>query len=278
MTELAFAKLHGLGNDFVLADLDAAAGVALASAQVRFLADRRRGVGADQVLALAARPDGAWDYRIWNADGGEVGQCGNGARAAYAYLERRGRVRAGQAVSLRTAAAAIEVAGGADGPRARLGVPAFEPAAIPLRRAARADLYEIEHGGRKIAFAALAVGNPHACVWTDDLAAAPLAELGARLNEEKRDFPEGVNLSFLQLAKDGTVAMRVRERGAGETPACGSAAAAAACVCFRTHGMAEIEAVMPGGRLRAGWDGEGPAWIEGAVTYVYDGRIVLPGA
>ncbi|MBF2734671.1 MAG: diaminopimelate epimerase, partial [Betaproteobacteria bacterium AqS2] len=223
-TETAFAKLHGLGNDFVLLDLDAA-GVALTAEQVRFLADRRLGVGADQVLALAARADGGWDYRIWNADGGEVGQCGNGARAAYAYLARHGRVRDGAAVTLRTSTTTIEVTGGDTGPRARLGVPAFAPAAIPLRRDAQADLYEIEHEGQTVAFAALAVGNPHACVWTDDLAAAPLASLGTRLNEEKQDFPEGVNLSFLHKAADGTVAMRVHERGAGETPACGSAAA-----------------------------------------------------
>ena len=185
---------------------------------MRLLADRRLGVGADQVLALAARADGGWDYRIWNADGGEVGQCGNGARAAYAYLARHGRVKDGVAVKLRTSTAEIEVTGGKEGPRAQLGVPEFKPAAIPLRRKKREDHYQLEHDGAKIYFDALSLGNPHACVWTEDIDKEPFIELGKRLNEEKDDFPEGVNLSFIQPLKYGLMAMWVYERGAGEDP------------------------------------------------------------
>lgn len=277
MAELRFAKMHGLGNDFVVIDALSAPGVKLSAGQVRRLADRRGGVGADQVLLLGPGEGDEISYRIWNADGGEVAQCGNGARAAHVLLKQRGHVDG--ASKLRTAAGLLEVRDGGRGPRALLGEPAFEPAAIPLQRPARQDRYPYSGGGLATDFAALALGNPHALFWVEDVASAPVAAVGAQLNEAGDDFPRGVNVGFASPPQDARLTLRVHERGVGETPACGSGAAACAAVCFVEHGLAEVEIALPGGELLAGWSGPGTsAWIEGAVAHVFDGTFPLESA
>ena len=269
MAEIEFAKMHGLGNDFVvLAAANLPAGFPDHQA-VRAIADRRCGIGCDQLLIVgAAADDGSFPYRIFNADGSEVAQCGNGARCAYQYLRLRNRCT--ERCVLTTAAGSIEVIEGKRGnPRALLGLPRFAPAEIPLAVDERQDVYQVSWQGQQWSFAALALGNPHAVIEVADVEQAPVAQLGEFLNACDM-FPERVNASFVQRLGRGRIRQRVYERGVGETPACGSAAAAAAVAA----GGGEIEVQMNGGVLVAGWEGPGtPAWIEGAACESFRGSF-----
>ena len=272
MPEVTFAKLHGLGNDFVMVDGVKDPGAAIDPGIAARLADRRTGIGADQVLLLGRGEDGEFTYRIWNQDGGEVAQCGNGARSAHYFLRDRGYC--GERTRLRTSAGLIEVRDGKLGPRAFLGVPRFEPGDVPLAREARQEEYGLEWRGRRLTFASLSIGNPHAVFWVDDDATAPVQELGEELNGGG-DFPQGVNASFAVRTSDDSIRMRVYERGVGETPACGSAVAACAVVAYGPS-SSEFKVTVRGGELLAGWDGEGSqAWVEGAVAHVFDGTVDL---
>ncbi len=271
MPETRFAKMHSLGNDFVVLDGIAAGLPDLDAASVRAVADRRRGIGCDQLLLLGpVGADGAFGYRIFNADGGEVAQCGNGARCAFAYLSSRGYC--GKRCTLRTAAGTIAVSQGPSGPRALLGEPRFDPAQIPLAASGRQDRYEANWRGETWQFAALSIGNPHAVFVVDDAEDAPVDELGSFLNRSDL-FPERVNVGFAQPLPSRAIRLRVFERGVGETPACGSAAAAAAVALARPADLqAGIEVIANGGRLAAGWDGPGhAAWIEGAAVESFAG-------
>ena len=276
--KVPYVKMNGLGNDFVLID---AADLPkpereLSPNQAYFLADRDKGVGCDQVLELEATPDGSYFYRIWNNDGSRAYQCGNGARCAYAYLEQRGLLKDGKA-ELYTDAVTIEVVAGATGPRAFLSHPIFDPREIPFDRQQQQHRYRYDLDGQDYEFAALSLGNPHACIWVDDVQNFPLEDLAFSLSRVC-DFYEGVNLSLMQRTGDQEIVLRVHERGAGETKACGSAAAAAACVFFQDHQCEAITVKMPGGELKAGWDGKGSAWIEGAVEFEHEGHSALPPA
>ena len=274
--KIPYVKMNGLGNSFVLIDTNnlPEPQTELSQAQAMCLAvPPHRGIGCDQVLQLTEQPDGAYLYRIWNSSGSEAGQCGNGARCAYAYLKQCGRLKDGKVV-LRTNDATIEVADGATGPRALLSKPIFNPEEIPFRRQ-RQYRYRISLGGRDYKFAALGLGNPHACLWVDDVQVFPLEEMVYALDTAD-NFSAGVNLSLLQRTGDQAITLRVHERGVGETLACGSAAAAAACVFFQDHNCEAITVKMPGGELKAGWDGEKPAWIEGATKFEHKGRFTLP--
>ena len=272
MPEASFAKFHGLGNDFVMIDGIATPMPSVSSDQARYLADRRHGIGADQVLLLTKGDDDEFCYRIWNQDGGEVAQCGNGARSAHAFLRRRGYAEG--RTRLRTSAGLLEVEDGKRGPRAYLGVPSFEPSEIPLARKVRLDSYPLSWQGYELSFAAVAVGNPHCVFWVKDVNEAPVAELGEYLNSSE-DFPEGVNVSFACKTAKDKISLRVHERGVGETPACGSAAAACAAIaCDPSTRVFEI--VVQGGDLLAGWEGEeAKAWVEGEVSHVFDGTIEI---
>ena len=266
--KISFVKMHGLGNDFVIVDGIATPDLEIDNARAQALADRRHGIGADQVLLLKRNSQAQFDYRIWNADGNEVTQCGNGARSAYAFLRRRDYCS--NSVTLRTAAGSIKVAAGPTGPRAYLGLPAFEPDHIPLARPTRCDRYQMTWNDTKLEFAAVAIGNPHAVFWVADVAAAPVATLGAALNDTP-DFPAGVNVSYAKRTGPQTITLRVYERGVGETPACGSAAAACAVVAH-TAEHNQFVITVPGGQLQAGWDGNNKAaWVEGKVNHVFDG-------
>lgn len=276
MAKVGFTKMHGQGNDFVMFDGVANALDSFTPDQARFLADRNRGVGADQVLLLSRDAGGEFGYRIWNADGGEVFQCGNGARAAHALLLLLGYSRG--AVTLRTAAGAIGVDAGELGSRAYLAEPCFTPAGIPLvRSAALGHRHDLMWEGHELSFAALGLGNPHAVFWVADVDRAPVARLGFSLNAGP-DFPTGVNVSFAERpAASVAYALRVYERGVGETQACGSGAAACAVVAHCEDGLTAIEVEVRGGKLRAGWAGPGTkAWVEGEVTHVFSGTVALP--
>ena len=273
--KVPYVKMNGLGNDFVLinaADFPTP-GQRLSSDQAFFLADRDNGIGCDQVLELAAEQDGSYSYRIWNKDGSRAYQCGNGARCAYAYLEQRGGLKDGK-VELYTDAVTIKVVAGATGPRAFLSYPIFDPLEIPFERKQQ-HRYHYNLDGQDYEFAALSLGNAHACIWVDNVQTFPLKDLAYELSGSENFF-EGVNLSLLQRTGDQEIILRVHERGVGETKACGSAAAAAACIFFQDYQCEAITVKMPGGELKAGWDGKGSAWIEGAVEFEHKGHSTLP--
>lgn len=271
---IAFSKMHGLGNDFVVID-DRQERLRPGPELLRHLADRRRGIGCDQVLiARAARAPAVARMQVYNADGSPAEQCGNGLRCFAAFLRRRGLVH-GESVD-------IEVAGGLTSAqfvgdamvRVGMGVPRFEPQAIPLRVARRLPSYRLEAGGETYTVAAVSMGNPHAVLEVEDVAAAPVAEVGARI-QASGWFPSGVNVGFLERVSPERLRLRVFERGVGETPACGSGAAAAVA-CARELGWVErsVAVDLPGGRLLVDYPGgAAELTMTGPATHVFDGEI-----
>ena len=273
---LRFSKMHGIGNDFVVAD---ATRSSLPNAeQIRFLADRREGVGCDQVL-MAVRPDDAGHdlgVVIFNADGSRAEQCGNGMRCMAVFARERGLV-ASDVITFETRGGGV-LARIQDGGsvRVRMGVPLFEPDRIPIASPRRAASYRLDVDGEEIRFAAVSMGNPHAVVRVPDVAAAPVARHGPALQVHPF-FPEGVNVGFVQPVSRERLRLRVFERGVGETRACGSGACAAV-VAGRLSGDldASTRVELPGGTLEVRWDGEGEAvWMSGPTAWVFDAEIEL---
>ncbi|MBN8728755.1 MAG: diaminopimelate epimerase [Xanthomonadales bacterium] len=287
---LAFSKMHGLGNDFVIVDCRARAWP-LDAVGMRAMGDRRRGVGFDQLLTIevASDPSCAFAYRIWNRDGTPAGQCGNGLRCVARWLQREGSLASGTA-RLQGPAGPVEVTLLESGEvRADMGEPRFQPADVPLRAAGVADAYPValaatepeaparETQPMRLAVGAVSMGNPHAVLEVEDVATAPVTVLGPRL-ERSPDFPEGCNVGFAAVASRGRIGLRVWERGAGETPACGSGAAAAVAVLRRRGALdREVEVRLPGGSLRIDWPGPGhPLQMTGPASFVFEGRWPLP--
>jgi len=274
---LAFTKMHGLGNDFVVIDAIAQT-VDLTAEQVRFLADRRFGVGCDQLL-LVQRPQTAeadFRYRIYNADGGEVEQCGNGARCFARFVRDKGLTDR-DTIRVETLGGPITLVVEADEQvRVNMGVPRLEPAEIPFTAPARAERYELDVDGTPCAIGAVSMGNPHAVLRVDDVDTAPVASLGPRI-ESHPAFPNRVNAGFMQVVDRGHIRLRVFERGAGETLACGTGACAAAVV-GRVQGLLDdtVAVDLPGGRLVISWNGPGePVFMTGPATNVFEGTIEL---
>jgi len=274
--KLTFTKMHGLGNDFVVID-----GVRQdfrgTPALFRQLGDRRFGVGCDQivVVAPASVPDADFDYRIWNSDGSESGMSGNGSRCVARFIREQG-LSAKDRIRLRTRTTAIELQLLPDGlVRVDAGVPRFEPAALPFTAPARAPRYSVTlAGSQMIEIGAVSMGNPHAVIETGDVATAPVEEIGRALQGHPA-FPERVNVGFLEVVDTGHAKLRVYERGAGETLACGSGACAAMAV-GRLWGRLgpEVEMQLRGGPLRLEWQGEGqPLYMTGPAVTVYRGEI-----
>lgn len=274
---LAFTKMQGLGNDFVVIDA-VSRPVVLTAAQLRRLADRHLGVGCDQVLLVEPAPGPGIDfgYRIFNADGGEVGQCGNGARCLARFLRESGlsdrdRVRVG------TASRVMELRIEADGQvSVDMGEPVFDPARIPLAVDAEAERYALEVDGETLSFGAVSMGNPHMLIEVADAGAAPVARLGPRL-ESHPLFPERVNVGFAQRLAPDRLRLRVYERGVGETRACGSGACAAVAVGRRQGWLDErVTVALTGGELVIHWHGPGTSlWMTGPAATVFQGRIDL---
>lgn len=275
--KLRFAKMHGLGNDFVVLDaLDAA--VKLSEPRVRELADRRTGIGFDQLLLLEAPKAGPFhaNYRIFNADGGEVEQCGNGVRCVARYLANRGLVKNGE-VRLGTIAGPVQAELTEDGMvRANMGVPRLEPAEIPFVASARAMVYELDVDGRTVEIGAVSMGNPHAILDVPDVDSAPVQELGPRIEHHAR-FPKRANVGFASWQDRKNMRLRVWERGTGETLACGTGACAAV-VWGRLLGWLDesVNVGLRGGKLVVSWRGEGePVWMTGPAVTVYEGQVEL---
>lgn len=265
--ELPFTKMHGLGNDFVVVN-GMERPVSLKAEQVRRIADRRRGVGCDQLLLLAPPRNEQADVllTVFNADGEEAEQCGNGMRCVAALLRERGLAR-GAGVTAETGAGLTRACFQEDGMiKVNMGRPRFES---PLRRA-------LELGGTRVEAAVLSLGNPHAVLFVADLEQAPVGELGPQAQQHPL-FPRGVNVGFAQVLDQARIGLRVYERGVGETPACGSGACAAAVAGIRTQNLApDLEVALQGGRLAVSWAGaDAPVWMTGPATTVYEGSIAL---
>ena len=273
---LKFTKMHGLGNDFVVINALEQA-VRLSPARARRIADRRYGVGCDQLLLVRpARRTGA-DFRfcVFNADGSRAEQCGNGIRCVALYLRERG-LAARAMLTAETDAGLVQLCFEGDLVRVNMGRPCFEPARIPLVGVEQQPLYRLRLAAAEVEVAALSLGNPHAVMLVDDVEQAPVAEYGAQLQEHAR-FPNGVNAGFMQVADESRVMLRVFERGVGETPACGSGACAAVVAGITMGRLArDVEARLRGGSLRISWAGDNePVWMTGPATTVYEGQINL---
>lgn len=274
---LNFTKMHGLGNDFVVIDAITQT-VELSPDEVRRLADRHFGIGCDQLLLVEAASSAEADfrYRIFNADGGEVGQCGNGARCFMKFVHDRGLTGKDQ-VSVETGGGILLLIREADGAiTVNMGIPRFEPADIPFDAPARDTHYALDTGAATVEIGALSMGNPHAVMRVDDIDTAPVAELGPLIERHAR-FPQRTNAGFMQILDADTVRVRVYERGAGETLACGSGACAAV-VAGRQWGQLNdtVKVILNGGELVVSWSGEGsPVMMTGPATTVYQGQIDL---
>ncbi|HWY25055.1 MAG TPA: diaminopimelate epimerase [Nevskia sp.] len=283
---LPFAKMHGLGNDFVVIDATRAPARELlrapSPALLSRLTDRRFGVGCDQVLLIepAPAPDFDFGYRIFNADGSEVGQCGNGSRCLARYV-REHRMSDKRDLRVRTSTTQMELHLLDDGRvRVNMGAPRFEPADVPMivDGGRRAPEYRISLAdGSTLAGGAVSMGNPHAVFEVADVDTAPVAQIGEELQHHPA-FPQRVNAGFIQFIDGGHARLRVYERGVGETLACGSGACAAMAV-GRLWGKlgARAEIQVRGGTLQLEWGGEGqPVWMTGPAETVYEGSLEWP--
>lgn len=276
MNTLRFSKMHGLGNDFIVINATEQA-VSLSESQVQFLADRRFGVGCDQVL-LVEPPQSAeadFRYRIFNADGGEVTQCGNGARCFARFVRDKGLTNK-DTIAVETASGLIYPTLQAHGTvTVDMGKPVFLPSQIPFDAEEQATTYMLalpEHG--KIEISALSMGNPHAVMLVDEVDKAPVAEIGPLVESHER-FPERVNAGFMQLLDANHIRLRVYERGSGETSACGTGACAAVISGIHRGLLAnEVTVSLPGGQLTISWpDEQSSVWMTGPAEQVFDGEI-----
>lgn len=274
---LRFTKMHGLGNDFVVID-GVRRQVALQPEDIRFLADRNFGIGCDQVLLVEPASDPAtalFRYRIFNADGGEVEQCGNGARCFAVFVRQQGLTRA-DTIAVETLAGRIVLAVEPDGQvRVDMGRPRFAPGEIPFLAQSSAEQYPLEVDDAIVTIGAVSMGNPHAVILVDDVHAAPVHRLGPLIERHPR-FPNRVNVGFAAIHGRDRIELRVYERGVGETLACGTGACAAMAVARRL-GLVDAQAQvdLPGGSLVLSWSGQGtdPVWMTGPATTVFQGQI-----
>jgi diaminopimelate epimerase len=269
--------MHGAGNDFIV--FDAPAGAVLPSPeQWRRLSARHTGIGFDQALVLEEprRPGTAVFYRIFNADGHEVEQCGNGARCIASLLLRRGRTSAG-AVTMDSPAGLIhakvlqpEIVS------VDMGVPNFDPRSLPFDASSEANVYVLEAGGSEVEIGAVSMGNPHAVLTVSSVESAPVDRLGPAIEHHRR-FPKRVNVGFMEITDRSHIRLRVHERGVGETLACGTGTCAAVAV-GRRHGRldAEVHVDTRGGELRVNWPGPGERiWLTGPAVVSFEGRVEI---
>ncbi len=275
--KLRFSKMHGLGNDFVVIDAIRQR-VDLTPDQVRFLADRHFGVGCDQLLVVerAQQPGVDFRYRIFNADGGEVEQCGNGARCFVRFVREQGltdkreiRVETKSGVITLTAADDINVT-------VNMGVPVFEPARIPFQSDSDAFVQPLDVAGGAVPITAVSMGNPHAVQVVADVDRAPVAQQGPLIESHPR-FPARVNAGFMQVVDAHHIRLRVYERGAGETLACGTGACAAVVAgIVRNLLESPVRVSTRGGELNIAWAGEGqPVLMTGPAVTVFEADIHL---
>ncbi len=269
--KIPFVKMHGLGNDFVLLDCVRQA-LPIHQGLVRSLCDRRHGIGADQLLVLEPSKRADYRMRVFNADGGEVEMCGNGIRCLAKYLVTQELLPEGEQ--------AIETKAGIIRPRVEgdlvtvdMGVPELDGPKIPVRMRGRIVDREVTLANEPRRITCVSMGNPHCVLFTDALAACPVRQLGPRIEIDPL-FPQRVNVEFVQVESPSRVSMRVWERGAGETAACGTgacAAAVASCLTGRTG--REVVVALPGGELSIRWAEDDHVFMTGPAEEVFRGEI-----
>ncbi len=274
---LEFTKMHGLGNDFLVLDLITQR-ARLDAAVIRRLADRNFGIGFDQLLVVEApqQPEVDFRYRIFNADGSEVSQCGNGARC-FARFVRDRRLTRKERLRVETASGIIELQiDGKGWVTVDMGKPRLTPAEVPFDAAETAVDYPLEVAGRTLQVAAVSMGNPHAVLRVDSVATAPVAELGPLIESHPR-FPARVNAGFMEVVNRREIRLRVFERGTGETLACGTGACAAVVAGIR-WGLLDrrVTVHLPGGDLDISWPADDASVrMTGPTARVYDGVLRL---
>ena len=274
---LRFSKMHGLGNDFMVIDAINQT-VNLNAETIRQWSDRHFGIGFDQLLMVepADRDNVDFRYRIYNADGGEVEHCGNGARC-FARFVRDKNLTEKATISVNTESGVIILHVNDDGQvRVDMGEPQFEPTRLPFSVTSLQSHYDLTINDQTLSIGAVSMGNPHAVLLVDHIDTAPVNDLGPRI-ESHRDFPNRVNAGFMQVIDDRHIKLRVYERGTGETMACGTGACAAVAV-GRQWGLLSnhVEVELAGGKLMVEWSGTGSTMMmTGPATHVFDGEILI---
>ncbi|KFF47848.1 diaminopimelate epimerase [Gammaproteobacteria bacterium MFB021] len=274
---LNFTKMHGLGNDFMVVDLISQRAY-LRDEQIRRLADRHFGIGFDQLLLVEPprQPDMDFRYRIFNADGGEVENCGNGARCFARFVIDQ-RLTHKRELRVETLGGPLTLKVDPDGRvRVDMGAPRFAPAAVPFSAEHDAPLHELQIEGQALALSVASMGNPHAVIEVEDIDSAPVETLGPALQRHP-SFPRQVNVGFMQIASPHAIRLRVFERGAGETLACGTGACAAVACGIRRGVLASpVEVTLRGGNLTLEWaGGDAPMIMTGPAERVFEGRVPL---
>ncbi|MDE1473225.1 diaminopimelate epimerase [Xenorhabdus bovienii] len=274
---MQFSKMHGLGNDFMVVDA-VTQNVYFSPELICRLADRRTGVGFDQLLVVEAPydPDLDFHYRIFNADGSEVSQCGNGARCFARFVRLKGLTNKRDIkVSTQTGRMVLSITND-DQVCVNMGEPDFEPQHVPFRAIKAEKTYIIRAIERTVLCGVVSMGNPHCVIQVEDVDTAEVEILGPVLENHDR-FPERANIGFMQIMNRSHIRLRVFERGAGETRACGSGACAAVAVGIQQDLLdSKVRVDLPGGSLQICWDGPGkPLYMTGPATHVYEGTIHL---
>lgn len=274
---LKFTKMHGLGNDFMVVDL-VSQRAKIFPDQVRELADRNFGIGFDQLLIVEppTDPDMDFKYRIFNADGSEVEQCGNGARCFARFVYDK-RLTSKKSINVETSGGNIQLNLTDDGGvTVDMGTPRLVPDTIPFVADSQQEKYQLDVDGETFSIGAVSMGNPHGVLVVEDVDTAPVEHLGPKIESHPR-FPNRVNVGFMQVVSRDEIRLRVYERGAGETLACGTGACAAV-VAGRLQGLLNevVEVHLPGGTLKIQWSGEGaPVMMTGPAARVFEGQIYL---
>ncbi|EKO3674460.1 diaminopimelate epimerase [Vibrio metschnikovii] len=270
-----FSKMHGLGNDFMVVDC-ITQNVFFSPELIRRLANRHTGVGFDQLLVVEAPydPETDFHYRIFNADGSEVEQCGNGARCFARFVRMKGLTnKYSLSVSTKKGKIILSIEED-DQVCVNMGIPEFEPSKIPFRAKQAEKTYIMRVDEQTLFCGAVSMGNPHVVTVVEDIATAEVERIGPLLESHER-FPERVNAGFMQVVNRQQINLRVYERGAGETQACGSGACAAVAVGILQDLLDDTVTVnLPGGRLEISWQGPGqPLYMTGPATHVFDGQL-----
>jgi len=274
---LRFTKMHGLGNDFMVVDLISQR-VHLSPEQIRYLGNRNTGVGFDQLLLVETpqSPNVDFRYRIFNSNGTEVEHCGNGARCFAKFVHDQ-RLTGKRDISVQTSNGRIMLKMRDDhAVEVDMGEPVLQPDQVPFEATTQAPSYSLEQDGHNYTLGVVSMGNPHAVLVVDDVASAPVFELGSKLEQHPR-FPNKANIGFMQIINRNTIKLRVFERGVGETKACGTGACAAVVV-GQQQGLLDtnVTTQLTGGNLAIQWQGPGHhLFMDGPATHVYEGQIKL---
>jgi diaminopimelate epimerase len=274
---MKFTKMHGLGNDFVVVDAINQR-IALSPKKIRFMANRHTGIGFDQLLVVeqTSQPNADFKYRIFNADGSEVGQCGNGARCFARFVRDKKLTDKDEIIVETKSGQLILRFADKDLITVDMGIPRHLPSEIPLIAEQEARFYTVKMNDTEKAFGAVSMGNPHAVLQVNDIKTAPVEIVGEAL-ESHAIFPERANIGFMQVISRDIIKLRVYERGAGETLACGSGACAAVVIGIEQNLLdSSVRVELAGGHLDISWAGRGyPVLMTGAAVSVFEGFIAL---